>query len=70
MANGLFRGTNAVFLGDRIAPQAVRVHKGIVVVDYADRRPGDAMTVPPSMGKSKCLRVNQGTLEEILHPGP
>lgn len=70
MVNGRFRGTNAVLLGDRIAPQGVRVHEGVVVVDYADRRPGDAMTVPPSIGKTRRLRVRQGILEEIAPPCP
>jgi hypothetical protein len=38
-ANGTFRGTNAVLLGDRIAPQTTEILDGVVIANYADRRP-------------------------------
>ena len=59
-----YEGTNAIFLGDRIAPQTAEIRNGILIVNYAERRAGDAMTVSPSMGKSKYLEIRSGKLEE------
>lgn len=55
-------GTQAVFLGDRIAPQTTEVGKGkIVVVNYADRAPGEPFTTAPSVGKSIHLLLDPET---------
>lgn len=63
--SGSWRGTNAVFLGDRIAPQNVIIRDSVIVVNYADRRPGEPMTTPPSVGKSMVLAVKNERLVEI-----
>ena len=63
--NGAFRGTNAVLLGDRIAPGDVLIRNGIVVVTYTQQGAADAMTAPPNPPATRYLRVNQGNLEEI-----
>jgi hypothetical protein len=63
-ANG-YQGTNAVFLGDRIAPQTTEISAGELAVNYADRRPSDPMTMTPSVGVTKHLRVQGTTLEEV-----
>jgi hypothetical protein len=63
--NGSYRGTNAVFLGDRIAPKDVGIQDGVVVVNYAIRGPGQAMTAQPSVGRTKYLKLEKGMLEEI-----
>jgi predicted lipoprotein with Yx(FWY)xxD motif len=63
-ANG-YTGTNAVLLGDRIAPQTTQIEYGEVVVNYADREPSEPMTMKPSVGMSKYLRVEKGMLSEI-----
>ncbi|MCJ7542799.1 MAG: hypothetical protein MUO88_24380 [Desulfobacterales bacterium] len=63
--NGAYRGTNGILIGDRIAPQNVSIRNGVVIANYADRRLEDSMTVPPSVGKSKCLALKEGRLEEI-----
>lgn len=57
-----YEGTNAIFLGDRIAPQTTEIHNGELVVNYADRKPGDPMTAAPSVGVSKFLTVEGTTL--------
>jgi len=59
-----YEGTNAIFLGDRIAPQTAEIRNGILIVNYAERRPGDPMTTSPSMGRSKYLEIRSGKLEE------
>lgn len=58
-----YTGTNAVLLGDRVAPQTTEIHDGNIVVNYMDRKAGDPMTAPPSVGKSLYLDVSNGTLE-------
>ncbi len=55
-------GTNAVLLGDRIAPQATRIDGSDLTVDYADRKAGEPMTTSPSVGVSKHLGVVGGKL--------
>lgn len=45
-------GTNAIFLGDRIAPQSVTMTNGMMQVNYADRTPDESFSVPPSQGKT------------------
>ncbi len=55
-------GTNDIFLGDRIAPQDIRIINGIAEVNYAVRRDTDPMTVQPSMGTTKYLQIKGGKL--------
>lgn len=59
-----WRGTNAVLLGDRIAPQSTNIAGGKLVVAYADRKPGESMTAQPSVGVSKTLSIVNGRLTE------
>jgi hypothetical protein len=63
--NGRYQGTNAVLLGDRVAPQTVAIRNGVVEVNYADRRPQDAMAVSPSVGKTMYLILKSGELSPI-----
>ena len=62
---GTYRGTNGILFGDRISPQTIQIRNGVVVANYADRQPGEAMAVPPSVGKTKYLILKRGQLEEI-----
>lgn len=59
--DGSYRGTNAVLIGDRIAPQTTEFKNAQVIVNYADRAPGEPMTARPSMGKSLYLKYNTAT---------
>jgi hypothetical protein len=59
-----FAGTNGVLLGDRIAPQTTQVQDGTVIVNYAERRPGEPFTIQPSVGVSKYLKIESGRLVE------
>ena len=60
-----YQGTNAVFLGDRIAPQSTLIQNGQVVVNYADRKPGEPFTTAPSVGITKTFKVDNGMLAEV-----
>lgn len=57
-------GTNAVFLGDRIAPQTLEIRNGQIIANYVVRKPTEPMTAQPSIGVSKYLNVVNGTLVE------
>lgn len=71
MENG-YVGSEAIFLGDRIAPQTTNMDEGItalgtnrknvVVINYADRLPNEPFTVKPSMGKSLWLKLDPLTM--------
>jgi heat shock protein HslJ len=63
-----YRGSAAVLLGDRIAPQTTEVsrnpsHKNVIVVNYADRLPGEDFSVRPSQGKSIWLKLDPDALQ-------
>lgn len=59
-----YQRTNAILLGDRIAPQTTEIRNGEIIVNYAERTPGEPMTAQPSVGVSKYLSVENGTLIE------
>ncbi len=61
-------GSEALLLGDRIAPQTTEVsqnpkHVGVIIVNYADRAPGEPMTTQPSVGKSIWLKLDPATMQ-------
>lgn len=62
--SGAYKGTNAILLGDRIAPQTMEIRNSTLIVNYADRAPNEPMTARPSMGKSKYLVINNNNLVE------
>ncbi|MCX6736189.1 MAG: hypothetical protein NTZ13_03845 [Candidatus Parcubacteria bacterium] len=51
--------TNAMLLGDRIAPQTVEIHDGRAVYNFAERKGTDPMTTQPSIGKSVWVHYNE-----------
>ena len=59
-----YKGTNAVYLGDRIAPQSTSILAGEILVNYADRKKDEPFTMQPSNGVSKYLKVQDGKLIE------
>jgi len=56
--------TNAIFLGDRIAPQNIDIVNGVAEVNYAVRKDTDPMTEQPSIGVTKYLYIKSGSLFE------
>ena len=62
--DGSYTGTDAVLLGDRIAPQSTEIQGGTITVNYADRKPNEPMTAKPSVGVSKQFKVVNGQLVE------
>ncbi len=59
-----FEGSQAVFIGDRIAPQTTeKGPSGSIIVNYADRNPGEDFSVRPSLGKSMRLLFDATTMQ-------
>jgi hypothetical protein len=57
------KGTNAVLLGDRIAPQTMTADDaGTIVMNYATRPAGAPVTARNSVGVSTYMKVENGTL--------
>ncbi|MDD3491523.1 MAG: hypothetical protein PHG13_00915 [Candidatus Pacebacteria bacterium] len=53
-------GSNAYFIGDRIAPQAIEeIGGGVIEVNYAERAEDEPMTAQPSISKSIFLKLNE-----------
>jgi heat shock protein HslJ len=52
-------GSHGLLLGDRIAPQSIeRGPPGRVIVNFAERAPGESFAVPPSIGKTLWLHFD------------
>ncbi|MDD2807724.1 MAG: Gmad2 immunoglobulin-like domain-containing protein [Patescibacteria group bacterium] len=62
-----FIGTNAILLGDRIAPQSSEVKNNLIITNYAERAPGEPMTTQPSIAVSKYFGVEENQLKEISY---
>lgn len=58
-----YRGTDAVLLGDRIAPQPTEIRDGKLLLNYAERASGESFAVRPSFGKSLWLKLDPATLQ-------
>ena len=57
-------GSEALFLGDRIAPQTTEKGKGkIIIVNYADRALGEPFSMKPSVSKSLWLLFDAQTMQ-------
>lgn len=59
--SGEYKATNALFLGDRIAPQTLEVQGGKAVYNFADRNIDEPMTAEPSIGKSFYVNYDKET---------
>jgi len=62
-AHGM-RGTNAVWIGDRILPQAIELDGHAVVYHYADRYPWESYAAAPSVARSRSFLLEDGQLRE------
>jgi len=68
---GSTQGTNAIFLGDRIAPQSTNVdptNPAQFIVNYSERKASDPMSAQPSVAVSRTFKLDKGTLVEVGTP--
>jgi heat shock protein HslJ len=64
-------GTNAIFIGDRIAPQSTVIDPNDptqFIVNYADRKADEPMSAQPSQGISKWFKLKGDMLVEVTSP--
>lgn len=66
--DGNYEGTNALLLGDRVAPQNIEISGGGVTANYADRAVDEPMTATPSVGKTLRTTFSKGRLTEYQVP--
>jgi hypothetical protein len=64
--NDGYIGTNAVFVGDRIAPQTMEFKDNLIIFNYAIRKPTDPMTTPPSVGASNYFSVDKNNTLSLV----
>jgi hypothetical protein len=68
---GSTQGTNAIFLGDRIAPQSTNVdpnNPAQFIVNYMERKASEPMSAQPSVAVSRTFKLDNGTLVEVGTP--
>lgn len=58
-----YEGSQGLLLGDRISPQTTEIKDGLVVVNYADRKPNEPFTTQPSVGKSLRLKLDVNSMQ-------
>jgi len=59
-----YKGSNVIFIGDRINPQSVSISDGIVTIKYLDRNPDQAFSEEPTIQKTMELIYSDGELKE------
>lgn len=57
--SGNYVATNAMLLGDRIAPQTVEIRDGRAIYNFAERKAGEPFVTPPSVGKSVWIHFDK-----------
>lgn len=61
---GSYKGGNAVFLGDRIAPKDISISDGVVTVEYLDRAEGEPLAAEPTVPVTRQFVIRSGSLVE------
>ncbi len=59
-----YKGTNAVYLGDRIEPQSISVTGGVAKVTYLDRKDDEPLAAEPTVQVTKEFVLVSGELRE------
>lgn len=59
-----YRGSNTIFIGDRVAPQSISLNGETITVEYLDRGPDDAFAVEPTILTTKQFIYKAGELAE------
>ena len=59
-----YKGTNAIFLGDRITPKSVSISNEIITVNYLDRKESEPFTAEPTVPVARNFQYQGGTLIE------
>ncbi|MHB0977943.1 MAG: hypothetical protein ACYC1K_00840 [Minisyncoccota bacterium] len=57
-----YKGTNAVFIGDRIEPESVSTKNGLVTLNYLNRKPNEAFSSKPTVSVTQQFIYKNGEL--------
>ena len=59
-----YKGSKAIFIGDRIIPQSISINQGIVTINYLDRKIEDSFNTAPSIPITKLFVFRNGEFQE------
>ena len=59
-----YKGTNAIFLGDRVTPKSISINDGAITVNYLDRKEGEPFAAEPTVSVTRNFQYQGGTLIE------
>lgn len=59
-----YKGTDAIFLGDRVAVKSISINQGVVTVNYLDRKPHEPFAAEPTVSESKQFIYRSGVFQE------
>lgn len=63
--NVAYKGSNAIFVGDRISPQGISISStGVITLNFLDRKPDEPMAAAPTVSAAKTFVYRNGELEE------
>ncbi|MEI7480043.1 MAG: META domain-containing protein [bacterium] len=60
---GFYKGTNAIFLGDRITPKKIEVRNGRAVYNFLDRKITDSFVSKPTINKSVIVNLDSTNMQ-------
>ena len=60
-----YKGSNAIFVGDRINPKSISIKNGVVTLNYLDRKPDEAFAAEPTVLTIKQYIYKNGEFKEI-----
>lgn len=58
------KGSNAVFIGDRIKTKNIEINNEEIIINYLDRQENESMSALPTLKVSKVLQYQNNTLSE------
>ena len=59
-----YKGTNAIYVGDRVSPQSISVQGGIATLTYLDREADEPFAAEPTVSTSKRFSYTNGEFVE------
>ena len=60
-----YKGTNAIYIGDRIIVNSIVAKGGTITVNYLGRKKDDPMSAMPTVHVSKQIKIKGGQLFEV-----
>jgi len=57
-----YKGTNAVFIGDRIEPKSISIKNNIITLNYLDRQPNEPFSSKPTVSINQQFVYKNGEL--------